>query len=77
MPTGRGGVRNSHFRLHNTLGIRVTTFSEQNVGVKTNNLSGLPVRITVSVNCQAVDISEDCQYRFICEQVMKQGEVRG
>jgi len=48
MPTGRGGVRNSHFRLHNTLGMRVTTFSEQNVGVKTNNLSGLPANKMVS-----------------------------
>lgn len=50
MPTGRGDVRNSHFRSHtgNTLGIRVTTFSEQNVGVKTNNLSRLPANKMVS-----------------------------
>ena len=48
MPTGRGGVRNSHFRLNNSLGIRVTTFPEQNVGVKTNNLSGLSANKMVS-----------------------------
>ena len=49
------------------------------VGMNTNNLPGLSecVRIAVSVTCQGVEISENCQNYFIREQVRKRGEVGG
>lgn len=65
MPTGRGGVRNSHFRLHNSLGIRVTTFSEQNVEVKTNNLSGLPANKMVSESLSQLTVKLSKSQRIV------------